>query len=875
VNYINNINFKEKELFDDLKTIKAEKAKYNNYIEYYNNCYIINSEIMNLIKSIINKNKIGIIKKTIFVKNNLIYILYTKNIVIGDLNEKLIFNPKYILSYKNSDQLNVTKKTLFSCKSDNYFKKLINNENGQLINLEKQKDNKNLNISKSSRNVKMIKNHLSRLNSEEYNIINKDTRFDTKESDQSPPHYNKCSNINHNNLQKEIENLTKKIAQYENIINEQKQKNLKINELNKIIKEKDNQIIKLNESIKKYEEYINKIKDNNNLLTKELNVKEKELNELIKINKEYQLKIDKIKGYKKSIKTYKTEKEKEINDLKNKYELIVKENELKDNENNSNKKKLINIDKINKKLINKNKKLKEINMIKDNEIQNLKNNIENKENEIKELKINNNQFMDNIQILKQKNNQLISEINNYKNRENILLKKEKAINKKISFLEDKENLIEKENNEIRMKKEKLKNNLENNIKNKQGYNYLIEKNKKLEKQIKKEELKVNKIKKTKIKKKSPLTLYNEPTLIGLNNIGATCFMNSTLQCLSQTKSLTNYFLNEKNKDKIMNNNIALKNKNNYQLSPIYLELIQKLWDKNGNKSFSPNNFMNVIEIMNPLFKKGQAGDSKDFIIFILEQLHKELKSSIKNNINNIEQQPLNQYNKNNAFNHFFGEFQKECSIISDIFFGFNETTNECINCKNKYNSRGLNNPICYNYGIFNCLIFPLEEVKKLKNTSFQINNIQISNNRVSLDECFFYNQKTDYFTGDDKNFCNVCKQLYDSMYTNKIFIGPNVLVLILNRGKDNVYNVKIDFYENIDITQFVLQKDKPRITYNLYGVITHIGKSGPNAHFVASCKSPINNRWYRYNDAIVNEITNIQKDVIEFGTPYILFYQRN
>ena len=37
----------------------------------------------------------------------------------------------------------------------------------------------------------------------------------------------------------------------------------------------------------------------------------------------------------------------------------------------------------------------------------------------------------------------------------------------------------------------------------------------------------------------------EPILIGLNNIGATCFMNSTLQCLSQTKALTDYFLQKK------------------------------------------------------------------------------------------------------------------------------------------------------------------------------------------------------------------------------------------------------------------------------------------------------------------------------------------
>ena len=66
--------------------------------------------------------------------------------------------------------------------------------------------------------------------------------------------------------------------------------------------------------------------------------------------------------------------------------------------------------------------------------------------------------------------------------------------------------------------------------------------------------------------------------------------------------------------------------------------------------------------------------------------------------------PPNQYDKNDTFNYFFNNFQKECSIISDIFFGFTETTNECLNCKNKFNSQGMNNPICYNYGIFNCLI---------------------------------------------------------------------------------------------------------------------------------------------------------------------------
>ena len=160
----------------------------------------------------------------------------------------------------------------------------------------------------------------------------------------------------------------------------------------------------------------------------------------------------------------------------------------------------------------------------------------------------------------------------------------------------------------------------------------------------------------------------------------------------------------------------------------------------------------------------------------------------------------------------------------------------------------------------------------MMNQSFiQMNN----NNRVSLYECFYYNQKTETFTGQNQNYCNICKQLSDSLYTCRIFSSPNILVLILNRGKDNICNVKLDFSEEIDIAQFVQLKETSQLKYNIYGVITHIGQSGPNAHFIASCKSPIDDKWYRYNDAIVSKVTNVQKEVIEFGTPYILFYQKN
>ena len=113
-----------------------------------------------------------------------------------------------------------------------------------------------------------------------------------------------------------------------------------------------------------------------------------------------------------------------------------------------------------------------------------------------------------------------------------------------------------------------------------------------------------------IQKRNPLDEFMSPTLIGLNNIGATGFMNSTLQCLSQTKELTKYFLNEENEDKILNNNVALKDRNSLQLCPAYLDLIHELWSNNSKRPFSPNGFIETIEQMNPLFKLGQAGDPK-------------------------------------------------------------------------------------------------------------------------------------------------------------------------------------------------------------------------------------------------------------------------
>ena len=344
-------------------------------------------------------------------------------------------------------------------------------------------------------------------------------------------------------------------------------------------------------------------------------------------------------------------------------------------------------------------------------------------------------------------------------------------------------------------------------------------------------------------------------------IGNSCYINAVLHCLIQTKKLTKYFLN--GKDKNSNKEIDIGNKNSFYQA--YLELIKTIYEEKVKKIFNLENFLVKLENINPLFKKGESGDCKDFLIFILNQLHKELKKANIIKTRNIKN-AYNQYDKKIVFDYFLCDFENQLSIISDLFFGWIENTNECCNCKTFFNSRGLDNPICYNYGIFAYLIFPLEQIEKTKNNKMKKNNIGIY-------DCFNFYQNNKFFTGDNKNYCNCCKKLCDSIYNSRIYISPNILIIILERNKNNINQIKLEFYENIDISQYILQKEKPQIIYNLYAVITYIVINN-KAFFIASCKSSIDEKWYRYKDDKIIPIEDFLKEIIDFGTPYILFYQK-
>ena len=349
---------------------------------------------------------------------------------------------------------------------------------------------------------------------------------------------------------------------------------------------------------------------------------------------------------------------------------------------------------------------------------------------------------------------------------------------------------------------------------------------------------------------SNIILMSKTNANGLANIGATCYMNATLQCLAHIQRLTHYLLNSETKKKISSDKIK------YKLTSAYLTVLENLWQNKNIKYYSPNQFKDVISEMNSLFAGIQANDSKDLILFLLETMHNELNLENKN-INNINNQNnylddiQAQYNYEMALKNFSNYFkEKYNSIISTLFYGMFNSITCCQNC-----NVVLNNVQCYNI-----LIFPLQKVKEYK---------MKTDNIVDLYECFDYNQRPDLISG--KSFyCNNCRTMVDNVNTTKLLYCPKILVINFNRGKGLEFDVKINFPEYIDIINYVYYKDNSPTFYELVGIVTHFGPSSMGGHFIAFCKSFGNQQWYKYNDAIVDPSSF--EEAKNTGVPYILFY---
>ena len=350
-------------------------------------------------------------------------------------------------------------------------------------------------------------------------------------------------------------------------------------------------------------------------------------------------------------------------------------------------------------------------------------------------------------------------------------------------------------------------------------------------------------------------------LIGLQNIGATCYMNATLQCLVNIKELTNYLLNANNFSEI------LKNIKICELLGSYCQLLQKLCcDQYVINSYPPDDFKNILSIKNPLFEGIQANDSKDLIYFLLEDFNKELNNlNLKINKNLIQNSnddwidDSKQSNRELMFETFIKTYSSENNnIIPKLFFSLIENETICNGCNTRK----------YNYQI----VFSLElSLEVIYNKIYGNQNMNIGKKTLDLLQCLPNYNETNYFTGENAMYCNICQKQQESIYHKRIHSLSPILIIILNRGKGNQFDCDVNFPDYLNFQQNVINPSI-NVSYKLIGVVTHFGTSDMGGHFIAYCKHRILNEWYCYNDAAVSKLSD-PKNEYKNGVPYILFYE--
>ncbi|KAL7124612.1 hypothetical protein ABFS83_14G060800 [Erythranthe nasuta] len=108
-------------------------------------------------------------------------------------------------------------------------------------------------------------------------------------------------------------------------------------------------------------------------------------------------------------------------------------------------------------------------------------------------------------------------------------------------------------------------------------------------------------------------------LIGLLNLGNTCFMNSAIQCLVHTPEFAQYFREDYHQEINRQNPLGMVG----ELAVAFGDLLRKLWAP-GRAPVAPRPFKAKLARFAPQFSGCSQHDSQELLAFLLDGLHEDL-----------------------------------------------------------------------------------------------------------------------------------------------------------------------------------------------------------------------------------------------------------
>ncbi|XP_069040333.1 ubiquitin carboxyl-terminal hydrolase 11 [Lepisosteus oculatus] len=167
----------------------------------------------------------------------------------------------------------------------------------------------------------------------------------------------------------------------------------------------------------------------------------------------------------------------------------------------------------------------------------------------------------------------------------------------------------------------------------------------------------------------------QPGVCGLTNLGNTCFMNSALQCLSNTPPLTEYFLRSAYLEELnFTNPLGMRG----EIAEAYADVIKQMWS-GRHYSVVPRIFKTKVSHFASQFVGYQQHDSQELLSFLLDGLHEDL-NRVKNKeyieLQDADGRPDQEVAEEAWRNHR----RRNDSVIVDTFHGLFKSTLVCPEC---------------------------------------------------------------------------------------------------------------------------------------------------------------------------------------------------
>ncbi|XP_018397602.1 PREDICTED: serine-rich adhesin for platelets-like isoform X2 [Cyphomyrmex costatus] len=334
-------------------------------------------------------------------------------------------------------------------------------------------------------------------------------------------------------------------------------------------------------------------------------------------------------------------------------------------------------------------------------------------------------------------------------------------------------------------------------------------------------------------------------LNGLRNIGNTCFMNSVIQCLSNTRPLLEYLLNEQYLADINTTTSSMKG----ALIKAFSQVIHELWEVGGDHVVNTTALKSQIQRFAPRFMGYSQQDAQEFLRYLLEGLHEDV-NRVTTKLPPIHGDIPDSYtDMQKAVESWKRYLRSEDSTIVDVFVGQLRSSLRCTSCDH----------VSVTLDPFWDLSLP----------------IPARSGTVKLSQCLEHFTKEEVLDGDEKPTCSKCQMRRKCTKSFSIQKFPKILVIHLKRfspmerfrGK---LNVMVDFpLTGLDLSAFAAPR-VPGCTYNLYGVANHSGTTY-SGHYTAYCKHPYSGEWHEYNDSRVSVVSS--RSVVS-SEAYVLFYEQ-